>query len=379
MLTNENAYGLLGFLLAVSWLFFLLRLYVRFYVIKKPALDDLLIGFAMIIYGAFTGFGCGIIASGLGTDIDDDPTQTQQWSNGAFFFLFSELSFIVASGLLRVACAVMLLRLLPQSDRRLRLIIIITSSIMVLYSLAFFLVTLLQCQPVSYFWHYMEEDAVGRCINGEKLTGNYTTMSILFTVHSVVCVLNDWVLGSVPYILLKNVHMKWSKKLIVILLLSLGVLAGVTALVRAPLILKANEIEFWDAAVPVAITTAIEPALGTIAICSSALMPLFKRGSKLRGLNSKDRHPSNPEGSSFSHRMATLTHGSNKSRSARVAPASFPRGQLASTSETAIVVETSWIVDEEQEGSHDAVNSNGIKLENHSGPAYRCGSNFVAV
>ena len=75
----------------------------------------------------------------------------------------------------------------------------------------------------------------GKCINGEHLTGRYDIMAALFTAHSLVCVLSDWILGAVPFFMLKNVQMSARKKTLVVILLSLGILAGVTAVVRAPL------------------------------------------------------------------------------------------------------------------------------------------------
>jgi len=44
----SSSYTLLGLLLVISLIFFALRLYVRFFIVKKPALDDLLVGLGVV-------------------------------------------------------------------------------------------------------------------------------------------------------------------------------------------------------------------------------------------------------------------------------------------------------------------------------------------
>jgi hypothetical protein len=261
-MNNQLAFAVLGFLHLCCWIFFFLRLYVRIWLLKKPALDDLLVGLALvryslncvpkpsrcckrhsntfavifqICYTAFTVFAVGIIKNGLGTDVDDDPTQLDQWSRGSFYFFFSELAFVLSSTLLRLACAYMLLRIVGRTNDRLRWIIWTTAGVMTIYSIVFFFVSLFQCAPVSYFWTYMYPNTEGSCINDEHITTKWTTMSIFFTVHSVVCMLSDWILGVIPFFLLRNLQISKKRKIVVIALLSLGILAGVVALIRIPL------------------------------------------------------------------------------------------------------------------------------------------------
>jgi len=191
-----------------------------------------------VAYTAFSVFAVGILKNGLGTDVDDDEASIDLWSLGAFYFLFSELAFVISSTLLRVACAVMLLRVVLKKDKTIRLIIWITATTMVVYSVFFFFITLFQCRPVSFFWNYMYPGAVGSCLGNGILTspdGGYMVMTIFFTVHSVVSVLCDWILGALPFFMLKSLQMGWRRKALIIVLLSLSALIGVAALVRIPL------------------------------------------------------------------------------------------------------------------------------------------------
>lgn len=42
--------------------------------------------------------------------------------------------------------------------------------------------------------------------------------------------------------------------------------------------MHATKNQFWDDAIPIAATIALEPALGIIAICSSSFIYIFKKG-----------------------------------------------------------------------------------------------------
>ena len=102
---------------------------------------------------------------------------------------------------------------------------------------------------------------------------------------------------------------------------------------NATSILHATHNRFWDDAVPMAATTALEPALGLIAICSSTLMPLFKKG--LWRFEDKDEERGGTSGAS---------HAKNT-----VGAATTSR-EKSSKSRKGIMVETSWFVEGEGEG-----------------------------
>lgn len=125
----------------------------------------------------------------------------------------------------------------------------------------------------------------------------------------------------------------------------------------------ANQEEFWDSAVPVAVTTAIEPALGIISISAATLMPLVRRGI-LRRLDSREgKQP--PSGGS--HPMSSLGKGKGKSQLSK------SRTTMSGTrdrdhSDTAIVVQTTWMIEEDS----DADGSSSHKGDDlpHQGQAH---------
>ena len=60
-------------------------------------------------------------------------------------------------------------------------------------------------------------------------------MSTFYIVHSVGSAANDWILGVLPYFIIRKIKISAWKKVPVTLLLSLGIVAGITAIVRIPL------------------------------------------------------------------------------------------------------------------------------------------------
>lgn len=320
---TRAGYALLSILLILSWVFAGLRFYIRL-VRRNAGWDDTFIFLSVLCYSAFTVFSCGLVANGLGEDIDESREDADVFSRGSFYFLFSELFFILASMFVRIGCAIMLLRIMHTIDSRLRNLIYITVATMVAYSVAFFFITLFQCSPVSYFWTYMlesdekghnhgftEQHSGGHCINDNTVTGDYTTLSTLFTIHSVICAISDWTLGVVPFMLLRNLQMNNKEKVTIAFLLGLGIIAGVAAVVRCPLIINANKVEFWDAAIPVAITTAIEPVLGIISVSIPTLAPLLPWKPRER-LNSTSDGRSEQPSSKKSYRMGRMTKKSSR-------------------------------------------------------------------
>lgn len=175
-----------------------------------------------------------------------DPTISEsqaldEWSVGAEFFFLSELFFVLSTTLVRVACALTLLRVIPRHSnsspsviptRVLRWAILVSVSVTTLYSAALFLTSLFQCQPVSFFWEYMMPGAEGKCLNGGTLSTPYLTMSVLYAVHGALSAACDWILGIVPSFMLWHLQMRWRKKALVCILLGLGIVAGTLALVR---------------------------------------------------------------------------------------------------------------------------------------------------
>jgi hypothetical protein len=184
-------------------------------------------------------FALGLIRNGLGTDVDDEDFAIDEFSRGSFYFMFSELTFILCSTILRLACAVMLWRVVLRKDVVIRYVILITAAVMLVYSTAFFFTTLFQCRPVHVFWtHMYHTDKKPQCIAGATMTserGGYVILTALFISHSVISLICDWVLGILPFFILRHLQMTWKKKAIIISLMSLGILVGVAALVRVPL------------------------------------------------------------------------------------------------------------------------------------------------
>jgi hypothetical protein len=115
---------------------------------------------------------------------------------------------------IRASVCVLLLRL--SNSRVHRWIIWANFAIIGAVSIAFFLILLFQCHPLSYFWEQVH-GAEGYC--RPKSIVKHST-----TVHSVVSALSDWCLGLMPIALLWRVNINRRTKAIVAVLLSLGMM-----------------------------------------------------------------------------------------------------------------------------------------------------------
>lgn len=274
MRDKTSLYLCIGILQAACWFLYSLRLYTRLVELRKPALDDVVVGLAMvcatlpspvgrlpsstspsaaapvahvfssqqITYTVFGAFAVRTLSCGVGHKIYSDAARRDDWSRANLNFFVTELAFVAVGCLLRQACGLMLLRILAPGEpahRPLRCIIWATVGFMALYSSAFFFVSLFQCSPVSYFWTYVYDTPAdpphGVCMYQQHLSGRWTVMSVLLAVHSLVCCISDWILGAVPFFILRGLQISARRKVLATALLSLGILAGVVALIRAPL------------------------------------------------------------------------------------------------------------------------------------------------
>ncbi|KAK4205402.1 hypothetical protein QBC40DRAFT_270921 [Triangularia verruculosa] len=138
--------------------------------------------------------------------------------------------------------------------------------------LTFFFVTMLQCQPISYFWN---RDQEGKCINMDVLTA----LAILYSVFSVI---TDLTYALLPAWVVAHLNMEKKSKTAVIGLMGMGCVASAAVIVRGPYLQHLGSEDFlWDTA-PVAIWSSVEAALAITAGCLACLQPLVKMiGAKL--------------------------------------------------------------------------------------------------
>ncbi|KAM0287677.1 hypothetical protein ACHAQH_000206 [Verticillium albo-atrum] len=272
--------------LILSGLFVLVRIYVRAVLVKKVTLDDWLIFLAMLIYIAYGAVALDGIRNGATGKslaelaIDDAAVSLRAW-------YICEVLYAPTTLAIRASVCVLLLRLASRKINR--WIIWINLAVVSVVSIAFFFLLVFQCSPVHFFWRQLY-GMQGSCINR-----NIVPYATIF--HSVISALSDWCLGLLPIALLWNVDINRRTKVIIAILLSMGMVAGIALIVRIPFVRHLEiSMEFLYATIDVAIWSIMEPALGIIAACTATFRPLFKNWGF--GWTSKR---SNRNGSTYSH------------------------------------------------------------------------------
>lgn len=131
-------------------------------------------------------------------------------------YLFFSLTMIAC----KLSFAWFLLRITTQ--RLHSLIIYVASMCTVLAGLAFFLVTLLQCHPISHYWDKYQDEA-----RKSDPTATCVPMNIIMAlayVYSVSSVLTDFTFAILPAFVIWNLQLEKRAKIAVIFLVSMGCL-----------------------------------------------------------------------------------------------------------------------------------------------------------
>ncbi|KAL0939334.1 uncharacterized protein CTRU02_205944 [Colletotrichum truncatum] len=254
----------LAFIIAAS-IFVLARAYVKVFIVKSVAADDWLIFGATVgyvVYGVIAMHG--ITEGATGRHVTELIRSKAVISLRAWYIC--EVLYPPITLAIRLSICVLLLRLAVNKVHR--WIIYVNLVVVCMISIAFFCIMTFQCKPVSYFWKQLE-GMKGSCIN-------YNIVPDAVVAHSVVSAVSDWVMGLLPIALLWNVNLNRRTKVLVAVLLSMGMIAGVALIIRIPYVRRlAISADFLYETIDVAIWSVMEPALGIIAASVTSLRPLF--------------------------------------------------------------------------------------------------------
>ena len=227
--------------LGVSWslsifsaLIFVCRLWTRVIIIKKPGLDDAVIGFSVILNLIAAGMATAAIAYGMGRH--------------EYYLTLPQLSGAIKYNLILQAFGGMAIPL-PKLGVAILIVDILRPTkpwVFVLYASTVFLIILsaittvlqfVQCSPVSGFW---EVTLPHQCWDPSV----FATISICASAFSAFL---DFALALFPITVLRGLQMKNSKKIWLSVIMGLGVFAGVCACVKTSLIPLRTQSDFtWD-------------------------------------------------------------------------------------------------------------------------------------
>ncbi len=134
---------------------------------------------------------------------------------GLMFWWLFELFYTITTVLLRCSIAVFILRICAKRSHK--IIIYVTTGVVLVFSTFYFFLVIFQCHPVSYYWTRYGPDPEGKCIDPMIFpAASYA--------HSAVSASADWVLGILPVWLIWDLKMNIQTKISVGMLLGFGMM-----------------------------------------------------------------------------------------------------------------------------------------------------------
>lgn len=254
--------------LALAWITFLIRAFVKVALLRKVQIDDYIMLLAVL---GFTGNAyfvfISVLYGGLG---QPSSALTKESIEISLKALFGDMALSgPVSGLARISIGLFLLRIALQKWHRLVLHTIIgtTAAMTTVY---FFLVVF-QCSPVSHFWDRVKGVA-GSCDHSE-------VVQVATLVWGSFAVVMDWMLGLLPVSILWHLRINRRQKVGIAAILSFGIISGVALLVRLIFIKQTGPAfeSSINATVAVAISATAELALLIMAGCIATFPTLFRK------------------------------------------------------------------------------------------------------
>ncbi|OQE46764.1 hypothetical protein PENCOP_c001G00809 [Penicillium coprophilum] len=281
-------------MMSISIVTVLLRTFVRLNIIHAFGWDDALMVAALILFILLNA--CCMIGTMHGVGhTRTDFTSMEVYKKALVWWWLGQMLYIWASAVAKISIAVALLRLAIAKSYRVILWSIISVAIAI--GLMFWLVLLLACNPIYYFWERVDETSTGTCIP-------MSTILDIAYFYSCVTICCDVALGLLPAFLVWKLQMNSRTKLAVGGILGLGAIAAVAVICRLPFLQFYPDENFLYSTYQIAIWSLIETGLGITAGSLITLRPLFRW---LLDTNSTHNHKSPLQGKySKPYRLSSL-------------------------------------------------------------------------
>ncbi|KAI9369403.1 hypothetical protein BJX61DRAFT_536466 [Aspergillus egyptiacus] len=253
--------GVAAAFLTMSIIAVILRCYVRLCIVKSFGWDDSVMILAMLFFIAYCGCTIGGSIWGTGKYLSDLAVKQQYW-------FFCKVTYPVASVLAKVSVCIFL-RVIPVPSYRITLYTV--TAFAVVTGIIFFVVLMIQCSPVSYWWTQMSGDTDGEC-------GHLYAVSITLYVFSGASVVFDMTVGILPVMLVRKLQMNRSTKAAIVVLLGMACVASIAIIVRMPFVQSNHNPEYLYTTdkSQVVIWSAVETGLSITAGSLATIRPLFR-------------------------------------------------------------------------------------------------------
>ncbi|BCS27257.1 uncharacterized protein APUU_60305A [Aspergillus puulaauensis] len=256
--------------LVLSFVAVALRCFARLRLVRAFGWDDSLMVLAMALNILFAI--CGMTGSfyGIGRKMEELIHDIPGIEKALFWWWLGQASYVFTCVIAKMSIALALLRLTISRVHQAILWTVIGVSVVV--GLAFWLTLILQCHPVSFFWHRFTTS--GTCINLNYLEG----VAYLYSVTAVIC---DFILALLPIALVWTLQMNFRTKAALAAILGLGCIASTAVIVRIPYLHYYKDADFLYATADISIWSNVEAGLGITAGSLVTVRSLFRffRGS----------------------------------------------------------------------------------------------------
>ncbi|KAK2608419.1 hypothetical protein QQS21_003105 [Conoideocrella luteorostrata] len=297
---GPQIYAVNVFFSVVAVCIVLLRIYTRAAIVKAFGLDDWLIILATVFYVVFAVMSNNGVYHGTGQHMANlDPDAIK---NALMFWWYCYLFYVLAMVSSKLSFAWFLLRI--TTTKTYSWIIYVASLFTVLAGTVFFFVTLLQCNPISYYW---DRSQPGSCLKMDVV------MAVAY-IYSAFSVVTDFTFAILPGFLIWSLNLKTRSKIAVIVLMSMGCVASSAILVRFGFLPTLRDPDFLWATVDLVIWTSVEMGLAISAASLATLRPLVKAVALKLGIASQ------PSMISPGHPSIRISSGNKPSRTAAADP-----------------------------------------------------------
>ncbi|OCK82007.1 hypothetical protein K432DRAFT_294167 [Lepidopterella palustris CBS 459.81] len=248
--------------LVATWIFVLLRVLVRTYVIRNFGWDDATMVLANILFTFYCISVLVVEAHGGGTHLTDinEVSKVINWNIAAEDFYIATICFM------KVSFGIFFQRIIAKPWHRNLIYIIVAVS--TVQSLANFFFIIFRCGP--HPGHYLTMQLEGKCAS--------RSVNLLFLyMHAAVTTVTDWIFALLPVFILWDSKMDIRTKISVGFILSLGAVGSICSIIRFRYIdgLTRTDDFFWNAT-NCAIWSTIEPGTGIIAGSLATMRPFFR-------------------------------------------------------------------------------------------------------
>ncbi|EPS33971.1 hypothetical protein POX_a01042 [Penicillium oxalicum] len=250
-----------------------LRIFVRCRLVKGFGWDDSFMVLALVIFTALNIVVMIGVRKGIGhlSSEFSRPNGTldlEAIENAMLWWWLGQQLYLWSSAVTKISIAIALLRLTVKKAHRIFLWFIIGVSVVIM--IAFWLILLLDCKPISYFWTRVQVlTSTGTCTSVEVLL----VVAYIYSSLTIIC---DLSLGLLPIFLVWKLQMNRKTKIAVGGILSLGAIASVAVIIRMPTLPHYRDYEFLSSTIRIAIWSIIETGLGITAGSLITLRPLFR-------------------------------------------------------------------------------------------------------